>query len=235
MQSFIIRSKNQQFCLEQIKNFTKRDSIDNLLTSVDTLLIVPEISIGIEEVRQMREWVSNKPHNQPNKIVYIDNAEKLTIEAQNALLKVLEEPPLNVYLFLICQNSDVLLPTIQSRCQLISDPQFYEAENIQLDSALFNKIINSHQGKRLVIAEENGLFKDRQVAIDFINQFILYLRNLMLNQYNDNKQKSKSELLDQTLMLNMVKSAQKTAVYLNANVNVRLAIEVFLLDLPYGH
>lgn len=235
MQSFIIRSKNQQFCLEQIKNFTKRDSIDNLLNSVDTLVIVPEISIGIEVVRHMRSWVNNKPHNQPNKIVYIDSAEKLTIEAQNALLKVLEEPPLNVFLFLVSQNPDVLLPTIQSRCQLINDPLYKQADITQLDPVIFDQIIKSNQGKRLVIAEESGLFKDRQVAIDFINQFILYLRNLLINQHNVDDQNLKPEQFDQVSLLNMVKSAQKTAVYLNANVNVRLAIEVFLLDLPYGH
>ena len=74
-------------------------------------------SIGVEDIRgQVIGDIMIKPYISPYKIYIIKEAEKLTVQAQNALLKSIEEPPAYVVVILLTTNIDVLLPTILSRC-----------------------------------------------------------------------------------------------------------------------
>jgi DNA polymerase III delta prime subunit len=76
--------------------------------------------IGIEEIKEIIELNSVKS-NDTLRIITIIDAEKLTTEAQNSLLKVLEEPNSNTLLILITLNELLLLETIISRCRVIRD------------------------------------------------------------------------------------------------------------------
>ena len=74
-------------------------------------------SIGIEDIRtQLIEDVMIKPYCSSYKIYIIDEAEKLTLQAQNALLKTIEEPPAYAVILLLTSNMETFLPTITSRC-----------------------------------------------------------------------------------------------------------------------
>lgn len=74
-------------------------------------------SIGIEDIRsQLIDDVAIKPYCSSYKIYIISEAEKLTLQAQNALLKTIEEPPAYAVILLLTNNMDALLPTITSRC-----------------------------------------------------------------------------------------------------------------------
>ncbi len=74
-------------------------------------------SIGIDEIRnQVVNDIAIKPYESPYKIYIIDEADKLTLQAQNALLKTIEEPPVYGILLLLADNPEALLPTITSRC-----------------------------------------------------------------------------------------------------------------------
>lgn len=74
-------------------------------------------SIGIEERRkQLIDDVAIKPYTGPYKIYLVNDAHKLTLQAQNALLKTIEEPPSYAVIILLTDNMDALLPTITSRC-----------------------------------------------------------------------------------------------------------------------
>ena len=75
------------------------------------------VSIGVDDVRiQINDTVSIRPYSSPYKIYLVDEAEKMTVQAQNALLKTIEEPPAYAVLVLITTNPEVFLPTILSRC-----------------------------------------------------------------------------------------------------------------------
>jgi hypothetical protein len=78
-------------------------------------------SIGIEAVRQLEGFLSLKvPREQNiNRVVIIEDAQNLTLEAQNALLKTLEEPADKTLLILTASHAQALLPTITSRVQAI--------------------------------------------------------------------------------------------------------------------
>ena len=74
-------------------------------------------SISIDEIReQVIHDVAIKPYCSPYKIYIIPDAEMLTPQAQNALLKTIEEPPEYAVIMFLTNNADALLPTIQSRC-----------------------------------------------------------------------------------------------------------------------
>lgn len=74
-------------------------------------------SIGVEDIRQQIVGdVPIRPYSSAYKIYIMPDAEKMTVQAQNALLKTLEEPPEYVVILLITTNADEFLPTIRSRC-----------------------------------------------------------------------------------------------------------------------
>jgi DNA polymerase-3 subunit delta' len=74
-------------------------------------------SIGVEDVReQLVGDVQIRPYNGKYKIYIIPDAEKMTVQAQNAILKTIEEPPSYAVILLLTTNSETLLDTIRSRC-----------------------------------------------------------------------------------------------------------------------
>ena len=78
-------------------------------------------SIGVEDVRlQINSDILIKPYSSRYKVYIIDEAEKMTVQAQNALLKTIEEPPAYGIIILLTTNADSFLPTILSRYVSIS-------------------------------------------------------------------------------------------------------------------
>lgn len=76
-----------------------------------------ETSIGVDDIRkQINNDIQIKPYRYKHKIYIIENAERMTQQAQNALLKTLEEPPKYAVILLLVNNVDNLLSTIISRC-----------------------------------------------------------------------------------------------------------------------
>ncbi|MBN1331609.1 hypothetical protein JW978_01850 [Candidatus Dojkabacteria bacterium] len=80
-------------------------------------------SIGIKQIKEMIAWIQNRPFQEESKLAVIFEADKMTLESQNSILKVLEEPPAKSYIFLVTRNPKSLLPTILSRTNLINPRQ----------------------------------------------------------------------------------------------------------------
>ncbi|OGY99386.1 MAG: hypothetical protein A2945_00830 [Candidatus Liptonbacteria bacterium RIFCSPLOWO2_01_FULL_52_25] len=76
-------------------------------------------SVGIDAVREIKNFLFQKPNTSSRRTAIIDECEMLTTEAQNALLKITEEPPPSSLLILATNDLDALLPTISSRLQKI--------------------------------------------------------------------------------------------------------------------
>lgn len=99
----------------------------------DHIIVRPEKSIGVEAVRALISRVSNKSFEGGAFTVIIEQADKLTIQAQNALLKTLETPPGGVVFFLLTDTPSALLTTILSRCRTV---RFVPAPEDQIVKAL---------------------------------------------------------------------------------------------------
>ena len=93
--------------------------MENLFNSPDYIEITPDgNSIKIAQIRKLQSDILVKPYKS-YKIYVIDEAQKMTVEAQNALLKTLEEPPKYAIIILITNNKESLLDTIKSRCEIL--------------------------------------------------------------------------------------------------------------------
>jgi len=93
----------------------------NKVVHPDVLIVEPaESSISIKQVREIQRQMSLFPYQADYKVVLIDQAEKMTTEAANCLLKTLEEPSGQAVLILITASPKTLLSTIISRCQLVN-------------------------------------------------------------------------------------------------------------------
>ncbi len=88
----------------------------------DAKLISPapgENSIGVLAAREVKHFLWQKPNVSEKRTLIIDDAELLTTEAQNALLKVTEEPPASSLLIIVTSDTESLMPTLLSRLQKI--------------------------------------------------------------------------------------------------------------------
>jgi len=73
--------------------------------------------IGVDDIRsQIQDTIMIRPYSSYYKIYIVDEAEKMTVQAQNALLKTIEEPPSYAVIMLLTTNQEAFLPTILSRC-----------------------------------------------------------------------------------------------------------------------
>ena len=96
---------------------------------VDLNIIKPEDgSIKIEQIRLAQNKIIEKPIMANHKIYIIDDSQTMTKEAQNSLLKTLEEPPEYVVIILVCSNDSTILSTIKSRCTNISFKDISESD-----------------------------------------------------------------------------------------------------------
>lgn len=78
-------------------------------------------TISVDDIRaQINNDVAIKPYSSPYKVYIINEAEKMTVQAQNAILKTLEEPPEYAVILLLTTNVNSLLPTILSRCVVLN-------------------------------------------------------------------------------------------------------------------
>lgn len=77
-----------------------------------------KMSIGVDDIREIIQEVNKKPYEEDKKVIIIYEADKITEQGQNVLLKTIEEPPHGVYLILLFENIQDVKDTIISRCQV---------------------------------------------------------------------------------------------------------------------
>jgi len=106
-----------------------------------------ETKIYIEDARDIRSFLSFKPYQGPYKYVLIDNADRLTAEASNSILKILEEPPSFSIIVLVTSKPKYLLPTILSRCSSI---RFLPLKSEAMAPFIRNKKLNKEDGDFLL-------------------------------------------------------------------------------------
>lgn len=86
----------------------------------DVMEIAPEKNtVRIDQIRLLKQMAYLKPMSGRRRVFIVDEAEKMNEEAENSLLKVLEEPPPHAHIVLVTSSPFLLLPTIRSRCQVL--------------------------------------------------------------------------------------------------------------------
>ena len=135
-------------------------------------------TISVDDIRQqLCSDVMIKPYKGPYKIYIVDEAEKLNVQAQNALLKTIEEPPAYAVIILLTTNSESFLPTILSRCVTLhlkpakdSVVRRYLMEQVKIPDYQADICVAFAQGnigkaRRLALSEEFGQMKEHVIHL----------------------------------------------------------------------
>lgn len=222
--SFVLVCKNKSKREEYLEEFYKKHEVDVF----DITLIEKgedASSIGIEEIKNMQKKIFLKPIKSKTKAIVLNDAELLTTEAQNALLKVLEEPPAHTFIILAADSKEALLPTIISRCNIVElkseTLKLSEKEKEELEIFL-QELPEWGIGERLKKAEQ--LAKDKEKALVWIEKLILIAREKILKEALDTL--GTPDTLDALKKLQSLHTLLKTT-----NVNTRFSLENTLLNI----
>ncbi len=189
----------------------------------DFLLIEPDgNSIKIDQIRYLQKKIQEKPIISSKKVYIIDSADKMTKEAQNCLLKTLEEPPSFAILILIGSNESDFLQTIKSRCMIL---HFQNIENkeikeyLEINYGLTNineNILETFQGS----IGKAIFLKDKQEEYNNIQKLIDELENkdiIDIIKFAEPLYKGKEEILEMLDYINIILLKKAKNNYLYAN------------------
>lgn len=210
-----------------------------------------ENSIKIEEIRQMQSKIAEKPIISNKKVYIINDSEKMTKEAQNCLLKTLEEPPEYITIILITSNENMILNTIKSRCtkivfNKIEDEKLskYLKENYKFEN-ITKSMLKAYSGsikKALEMNEKKEIYEEldkyfynieNYKIIDVLNKIECLYKNKeniqeMLEYINTILfEKSKTE----AKYLQYIENVEQTKQKIKINANYDMTIDNLLLKI----
>jgi DNA polymerase III subunit delta' len=211
--------------------------------------------IKIESVRELEHNLSLSSYFGGYKVAIIDDADRLTRSAQNALLKTLEEPPEKAIVILVVQNKEKIIPTIISRCQeikfnLVSEKEIRKIipkDNFQAEQVVFWSMNRPGLAKKLLDNPEELL--DRKEELKFFKDFFSLSINeqfVIAENISKNTEKLEKKLQIWTIILRkephfskffMIEKIEESLKNIReTNANPRLVMEKLFLDLvSLGH
>lgn len=184
----------------------------------DLLFLKAEEKLGIETIRKIREFLSLKPYQAKNHALVLLVAENLTLDAQNALLKTLEEPTGEAMIILGAASEEQLLPTIISRCHVVnlhSDNNNQNISGAKQDKwqQKIEELLNSDTPKRFQFIEK---LTEKEEFLTFLT--IYFRKKLLENPSKDARQ----------FMATLIEGER----WAKQNVNTRAILEFLMLKLP---
>ncbi len=179
---------------------------------LDLLYIQAGEKLGIAEARRIKNHFSLKPYSAKGKAVVLEDASVMTVEAQNALLKTLEELPAEALLILGTSSEANFLPTVLSRCQIIhlqdTNPAGDTHPTPGVGKEDIEKLISSSVEERFAFIEK---LKNKE---EFLKVLIRY--------FNQDVAKNKN------LLMKLLQAEE----WAKQNVNIRAILEYLMLEMP---
>jgi DNA polymerase III delta subunit len=195
---------------------------ENKISQFDVQVVETEKTVGIGDIRALQKKLFLKPIKSETKAVILEAFLGMTLDSQNAFLKVLEEPPANTIIIILVSSLDFILPTVFSRCSLINlgKTEKLSSEEIENNLKIILDLKTGGASQALLIAQNNS--KDREIALKFLGNLIISIHDALENENADFSSKDLQKIL---------KSLQKTyTVIKTTNVAPRFALENLLLS-----
>lgn len=181
-------------------------------------------SLGVDVIREIGKIVLLHPVELDFVVIIIRNADSLTHSAQNAALKLLEEPPPNVYFFLLCEGTDALLPTVRSRAGIVRMQR--AAEEVHSASETSNcPLFSTEVNPAAVLLYIHKLPSERAELDSTFVALIAEARNIVLVENGQGTRTVNALHVSQCIM------QMREALEKNANTrNVKMNLVKLLLD-----
>jgi DNA polymerase III delta prime subunit len=229
------REKRIEFALKILRPLFSTP-IDLEKPPIDLLIVKGTHSVGINQIRALKKFLSLKPYQAKAKAVLLLEAEKMTLAAQNSLLKTLEEPPESTWIILLAHQPDSLLTTILSRTKINRLPAQsqiqLEPEELKELQQMLKKLLTLAVGERMKMSLV--LAKNKQQTLELTEKLLFLWRHLLLRKIG--LEKKLAPPFDQ-LRLEQIEKATKNTEQIRkmlvANVNFHLAIESLFLSYPH--
>lgn len=221
IQTFLITGNTREERLAYIKKTCTEWGVSSFDQSTLTKKEEEKKSVGISDVRDWQQTLTLLPHGSSYTVGIIPDAHTLTIEAQQALLKTLEEPPQHVRIFLETDHVAILLPTIISRSALLSlGPQNVTAQTTDT-MALLAGFTPLSYGQAVAIID--AVAPKKEDASRILMTILQALHTILVHPDADVPPRWRS--IRKEHMIRSVLTAQKQ---LDANVNYRLVLDTIL-------
>lgn len=200
MHAFLVSGLNQELIQEKIEELAEKQKAK----------IIEFVLQKIEDARELAKFTRLSLKDKT--AIVVKNIDNSSLETQNAFLKELEEPQPNLIYILTVQNSENVLPTILSRCEVIEtgNSQFVVSNT---DKKLVKEFILAPESTKLAIISK---INKRDEAIEFMTNLIFVSHEMMVKDPS---------------LVNLVDCATKTLSALKANGNVGLQLTNFVVNL----
>ena len=163
MSSKIIKRKDDSECVDIVKYYPS------------------SASFVVDDVRNIINEVNKKPYEGDRKVLILYRCDKLTIQAQNALLKTIEEPPRGVYLILLSDSLETILDTIKSRCQIYKLTPLNKEDILNYIEDKYTDLASDDKKSALAYAAGVPGKVDRFIG----DQNLKYLRDICIGLFED--------------------------------------------------
>ncbi|MGI5898000.1 MAG: hypothetical protein ACOX6Q_02465 [Candidatus Dojkabacteria bacterium] len=192
----------------------------DLNTNPDIHVLDPaeQNSIGIEQVKDFQKEMLFKPFQEELQVGIIIDAEKLTIQSQNALLKLLEESSSHSVYILYVDNEKNLLPTIRSRARIKYSQGKQDDSLVELEG----DILEMNILERFELVEQYS--ENKEKALEFLNFFDQYFRSKLDLEIKNGSIGGSRRVLES------LKIVDDTRQKVLANCNRRLVLEGMVLN-----
>lgn len=210
-------------CHKYIETFLTQSKVHK----IDRLDLTNYDAIGIADVKRLISFLQLRPFASRQKAVILE-AELLSLEAQHALLKTMEEPPADSLIFIVAQTEEQLLPTILSRAAIVRLSNLQSTGTLPVVLGKFwSSLLGLHPIRRLTLTSDYA--KDRPTLTQWLAQQIIFLRNVLKSKY------SQKPLLEiSTLeLISVIKTVETALKQTKQNVNTKLLVDQLFLDVPW--
>ena len=188
-------------------------------------------NIGVDDIReQINDTIMVRPYSSYYKIYIVDEAEKMTVQAQNALLKTIEEPPSYAVILLLTTNPEGFLPTILSRCmqlklrplkdEVVKEYLVQSAEVEESQAEIYAAFARGNLGKAIYLADSEE-FKQMYAEVLYL---LKHLKDTDISELLDYIRKLKDEKLDISICLDFMQMWYRDVLMYKTTKDINLLI-----------
>lgn len=214
--AFLIETNNNELCKEDIIGFIKNNSNEPVYE------INPDgKNIKKKQIHLLIKKFSKTSVDNIRSFYIINKVENFNDSSCNSILKFLEEPPIDITGFLICNNKDAVIDTIKSRCQLLKIN--YKENDIELNSLSHDIVSIIEEKQNKLITLDNYKNDELEINSDYVRNSLIEIKNYYAMKLNDSN-------LNHT-HLKKIKLIDDYLLKLMYNVNIELILDNFIIEM----